>query len=223
MFKLPFNNSTKWLFITSAFIGLYIILSITLFTHESFQSWLLSFSPKNALTSAIILLSLSLLSSIGLPRQVTAFTCGYLFHIYYGVVFATCAATIGAYITFTVSSLFKTHPLLLKYSSEVAKLNAFLSHKTFIKTLIIRLLPVGSNFLTNILAGVASIPIKPYLAGSFIGYIPQMIIFSLAGTGVKLAATQHIIMSAALFIVALALGWMLYKNNSKIPIIKKSD
>ncbi len=223
MLKIRTNKNIKWIFITSVFIGLYIVLSISLFTHESFQHWLLSFSPDDIFTSSVILLLLCGLSSLGLPRQVTAFTCGYFFHLYYGVVLATCAVTVGAYITFTIASLFKAHPILLKYNIEVTKLSSFLSTRTFTKTLIIRLLPVGSNFLTNILAGVAGTPIKPYLAGSFIGYIPQMVIFSLAGTGVKLAATQHIVTSVALFIVALFLGWILYKKNNKIPVIKKSD
>ena len=216
MLKLPINKSTRLILITSAFVALYILLSITIFTHESFQHWLLSFSLESNLTSLLCILLLCFLSSVGLPRQVTAFTCGYVFQVYYGTVLATCIVTIGAYVTYSTSSLFKTHPALLKYNKELAKLTNFLSVNTFSKTIIIRLLPIGSNFLTNILAGVANIPIKPYLAGSFIGYIPQMIIFSLAGTGVRLAATQHILMSIALFIIALFLGWVLYTRNNKI-------
>ena len=220
MFAFKLSKGTKSLLVVSTFITLYVALSLSLFTQDSFQIWLLTLSPQDPLSGSIIFLLLCALSSIGVPRQVIAFTCGYLFNFYYGALFATIAVTIGALITLYISRLFHTMPLLLKYESEMAKITTFLSAETFKKAIIIRLLPIGSNFVTNIVAGVAYIPVKPYIAGSFIGYIPQMVIFSLAGSGVKMAAMQQVVISVVLFMVAMLLSWQLYrssKNKQTVP------
>jgi len=63
------------------------------------------------------------------------------------------------------------------YPQPLAKVSLFFSHDTFLKALIIRLLPAGSNFLTNVLAGTARSPFKPYVLGTAIGFLPQMTIF----------------------------------------------
>lgn len=195
------------------FVMIYALLSITLFTQSSFQDYLLSISP-NSITSIITLLIILLsLSCIGMPRQITAFTCGYFFGVVLGVLYATLTVTMSVYITYKIASLFKQSYIAIKYKKQLSKLNDFLSVNTFLKTLIIRLLPVGSNFLTNILAGIASIPLKPYLLGSCIGFIPQMLIFSLVGSGVKLADSTHILSAAILLIIATILGYQLYKTR----------
>jgi len=220
------SKSTKWLIIISTLITLYIVLSISLFTHDSFQHWLLTFSPNSAQNSLLVVVCLIGLSCFGLPRQVVAFTCGYFFEALFGGIFATVAVTIAAYLTFTFAQYFlQKHPFK-KYQNQLDKITTFLSDSTFSKSIIIRLLPLGSNFLTNILAGIANIPKLPFLAGSFIGYIPQMFIFSLAGSGVKLAAKEHIMISVCLLILAMLLSWQLYRkipSYRKLETIKKSD
>ncbi|WP_076419443.1 VTT domain-containing protein [Colwellia sp. UCD-KL20] len=198
----------------SILVALYALLSITLFTQESFQTYLLSFTPTNVYSTLLLLTLLSGLSCIGVPRQVIAFTCGYFFGVALGVAYATFTVTLAAYITYKLASLFQHSYIATKYKTQLVQLNKFLSVKTFSKTLIIRLLPVGSNFLTNILAGIATVPLSPYILGSFVGFIPQMMIFALAGSGVKLAESTHIITAVILFIIASLLGWQLHKSNN---------
>jgi uncharacterized membrane protein YdjX (TVP38/TMEM64 family) len=211
---ISLGKGTKWVIAISAFIALYIGVSFSLFTHESFQTWLVNLSPTNPFNTFMVLLLLCGLASIGVPRQVVAFTCGYFFQVFYGTLFATIAVTIGALITLVTARAFSPESLLSKYHLELGKINSFLSKDTLKKTIIIRLLPIGSNFITNILAGIAHIPVKPYIVGSFIGFIPQMFIFSLAGTGVKLAAMEHITVSIILFVIAMLLSWQLYRRTS---------
>jgi len=214
LFKvIRLNKNTLWLIAISIFVMIYALLSITLFTQTSFQDYLLSISP-NSITSTITLLIILLsLSCVGMPRQITAFTCGYFFGVVLGGMYATLTVTISVYMTYKIASLFQQSYIAIKYQKQLTKLKNFLSVNTFVKTLIIRLLPVGSNFLTNILAGIASIPLKPYLLGSCIGFIPQMVIFSLVGSGIKLADSTHILSAAVLLIIATVLGYRLYKTQ----------
>ena len=55
-------------------------------------------------------------------------------------------------------------------------------------TLLIRLLPVGNNFATSLAAGVSRVPARPFLLGSLLGYMPQTMVFALAGSGVEMGA-----------------------------------
>ena len=52
-----------------------------------------------------------------------------------------------------------------------------------------------------------------YVSGSLVGFIPQMIIFSLAGSGIRLGAQNELIASGVLFIVALLITVFLVKKH----------
>jgi len=55
-----------------------------------------------------------------------------------------------------------------------------------------------------------------YVGGSFVGFIPQMTIFSLAGSGIRLGAKNELFASAVLFVIALLLtGYLVKKHRQK--------
>ena len=55
-------------------------------------------------------------------------------------------------------------------------------------TLTLRLLPVGSNMLLNLVAGVSERARQaPFMAASAIGYLPQTVVFALLGGGVRVS------------------------------------
>ncbi|MFT4724812.1 MAG: putative membrane protein YdjX (TVP38/TMEM64 family) [Colwellia sp.] len=47
------------------------------------------------------------------------------------------------------------------------------------------------------------------------GFIPQMLIFSLLGAGIKVGEEQQILLSLSLLVVALIFGYLLYKKEKK--------
>ncbi|MCP4989777.1 MAG: VTT domain-containing protein [Colwellia sp.] len=163
----------------------------------------------------LLLLFLSLATSIGLPRQIAALVAGINLGALIGVIIATIAATLGCLITFSVSRYLLSDKITLKYPKKLAKLSAFLGEQTFLKAIVIRILPLGSNFITNIIAGVSKVSMPAYVGGSFVGFIPQMIIFSLAGSGIRLGAQNELIASGVLFFVALLISAYLVKKHKK--------
>jgi len=160
---------------------------------------------------------LALATSCGLPRQIAALVAGINLGALMGAIIATLAATLGCLITFSVSRYIFKDTITKKYPDKIAVLSDFISERTFIKTVVIRLLPIGSNFLTNIVAGVCKVSIKSFVGGSFTGFIPQMVIFSLAGSGIRLGAKNELIASAALFGIALILTTYLVKTRQRKP------
>ncbi|MFT5539807.1 MAG: putative membrane protein YdjX (TVP38/TMEM64 family), partial [Alphaproteobacteria bacterium] len=82
----------------------------------------------------------------------------------------------------------------------------------FSTALLIRLLPVGSNLLTNLAAGVSGVRAVPFVAGSTLGYVPQTLIFALVGSGLHIEPALRIGASVVLFVVSGMLGVYLFRR-----------
>ncbi|MBA6365168.1 MULTISPECIES: TVP38/TMEM64 family protein [unclassified Colwellia] len=213
------SKQTKTLFLMTTLISIAILFSVLfsldVLKNNNLQPLLDQFIPQGYLGVLMVLSLLALLTSIGLPRQVAAFSCGYIFGIVYGTLLATLAATLGCMLTLFIAKTFFRQRVLDAYPDKVMVLSAFFSTDTFSKALVIRLLPAGSNFLTNILAGMAKVKFIPYVTGTCVGFIPQMLIFSLLGAGIKVGEEQQILLSLSLLVVALIFGYLLYKKEKK--------
>ncbi|MFT5295133.1 MAG: putative membrane protein YdjX (TVP38/TMEM64 family) [Colwellia sp.] len=213
------NQQTKVLLILTSFIGVAlffgVFFSLDVLKNANLQPLLDQYIPQGYLGYVAALTLLAILTSIGLPRQVAAFSCGYIFGITYGTLIATLAATIGCMLTLFIAKTFFRQKVLNAYPEKLNRISTFFATHTFSKALIIRLLPAGSNFLTNVLAGTANIKFIPYVSGTCVGFIPQMLIFSLLGAGVKVGEQQQIILSLCLLIVALTFGYWLYRKEKK--------
>lgn len=194
-------------------IGVGVFLSLQFVDYTIISKYLERSVPINIYGASILILILTLAMSIGLPRQIAAFSSGYLFGIYYGTLIATLAAISGCLITLLFSRYLLGKTIEKIYPKQTLAISHFFAEQTFTKALIIRLLPVGSNFITNVLAGVTQVSIKPYLLGTGIGFIPQMIVFTLLGSGIQLEDKQLILVSSALCFIAFLLGGWLYRNS----------
>lgn len=169
-----------------------------------------------AFNTLLLFIFLSLATSIGLPRQIAALVAGINLGAFIGVIVATLAATLGCLITFSIARYLLSARITHKYPRQLAKLSDFLGEKTFLKAITIRILPLGSNFITNIIAGVSKVSMPAYVSGSFVGFIPQMTIFSFAGSGIRLGAQNELIASAILFVTALVITAYLVKHNKRV-------
>lgn len=201
-------------------IAIIILLIIALpsqllFNNPAFQQQLSDYLPTGIHGAILLFLLITLLTSIGLPRQIGAFICGYCFDFIFGVMIATLATTLGCWLTFSFANKYLEKLVKRYFAKQQHAIHNFLSEQLFYKAIIIRILPLGSNFLTNLIAGACQLNAKPFIAGSFIGFIPQMVIFSLAGAGIKLDSSSHLIASISLFILALLLSYYLYSKREK--------
>lgn len=183
------------------------------------QNYLNTLIPKNLLGALTFTLILTPAMALGLPRQIAALSAGFLFGTGFGTLLATISAVLGCIVTLILARKLFANMVQRSYPKPLAKVSHFFSHNTFLKALIIRLLPAGSNFLTNVLAGTARSPIKPYVLGSALGFLPQMTIFSLMGAGLQVNGQQQLIISVILLVIALLLSSYLYqKTHSKFTL-----
>lgn len=205
-------NRAIYFIFTAIFI---LILTLVIYDINIFNEQLylkLAENLPNGLTGFLLLFfSLVVLTSIGLPRQIAAFICGYSLGAIYGTIVATCAATLGCLVTLLVANRYGHHYISTKYPKKQQQIAQFFQDKLFYKAIVIRILPLGSNFITNIIAGVCQLNTQQYVLGSFVGFIPQMVIFSLAGAGIKLTQDIDIIITISLLIITFMLSFYLFR------------
>ncbi|MEM9329804.1 MAG: VTT domain-containing protein [Pseudomonadota bacterium] len=160
------------------------------------------------------------MATIGAPRQMISFFAAYFFGFLAGTVLALSATVIGGVTTYTIARLFQGYFREFVRGKLVFAVQ-FWRENTFLATLIVRLLPAGSNLITNLAAGALKISPIRFFAGSAIGYIPQTVVFAMMGAGVNLESEQQVFISIVLFVVSAVLGLMLYARYRKR--LKHSD
>ena len=157
----------------------------------------------------------TLACAIGVPRQVVAYAAGLGFGAAVGCLLALVAELGGCVADFLWARLVARRWAARRISGRLARLDQRLSRHPFSATLTLRLLPVGSNILLNLLAGVSAVALAPFLLASAVGYLPQTIIFALLGGGVRVDRSAQLVVAAVLFVAASLLGlWLMHRMRT---------
>jgi len=177
------------------------------------QGWIDTEIRGRGITGEMLFVAVGFLfTAAGLPRQIICFLGGYAFGFTHGTALGLLATTLGCIAAFSYARILGRDFVASRFPRRVRKIDDFLRDNPLSMTLLIRLLPVGSNLVTNLAAGVSSVRIAPYVAGSVLGYLPQTIIFSLIGSGIALDPELRIGVSVLLFVVSGVMGVYLYRR-----------
>jgi uncharacterized membrane protein YdjX (TVP38/TMEM64 family) len=148
----------------------------------------------------------------GVPRQVVCFLGGYVAGLTEGVALALAATVLGSAAAFLFARLLARDFVRRRLGTRAGRIDDFLGRNPFVATALIRLLPVGNNLLTNLIAGISAVPALPFLLGSAVGFLPQTVVFALLGSGIRVDPPLRIAISVALFVVSGLLGAVLYRR-----------
>jgi uncharacterized membrane protein YdjX (TVP38/TMEM64 family) len=157
--------------------------------------------------------------ALGVPRQVVAYSGGLAFGFWPGATLALLAEVLGCVGNFywaRWAARAWAVRWLARGGGRLERLSRFLVANTFAATLTLRLLPVGSNLLLNLLAGVSSVAAGPFVAASVLGYVPQTAVFALLGGGVRVSQGAQVAVAAVLLALSIALGLALARRRSKL-------
>lgn len=154
----------------------------------------------------------ALATAVGVPRQAIAFLAGYAFDFKQGTLLGALAALGGCLIAFSYARWFGRDLIAARFPERIRRINGFIHDNTFSMTVLMRLLPAGSNLVTNLAAGVANVRALPFLIGSALGYIPQSLVFALVGSGITLEPLFRIGLGVVLFLISGALGIYLFRK-----------
>lgn len=185
------------------------------------QHWIDTVVRGQGGAGSLIFLAMGAVSTaIGFPRQVVAFLGGYAFGFLPGLGLALLAATLGCVVGFYYARWMGRALVAHRFPGRIRKLDEFLRGHPFSMALIIRLLPVGSNVITNLLAGVSSVRGLPFFAGSALGYVPQTLVFALAGSGVNFDPSLRLSLAVVLFVISSLLGIWLYRRHREVAALE---
>lgn len=151
-------------------------------------------------------------TAVGVPRQAVSFLAGYAFDVALGTVLGLLATVGGCVIAFSYARWFGRGLVAARFPDRVSRVDGFIHENTLSMTLLMRLLPAGSNLITNLAAGVASVRAAPFMIGSALGYIPQTLVFSLIGSGISLDPVFRIGLGIVLFLISGVLGIYLFRK-----------
>lgn len=178
------------------------------------ETWINENVRRHGLQGMLLFLMMgALFTGIGLPRQIIAFLGGYAFSVMLGTLLGALAALLGAILTFGYARFLGRGLLQSRLGDRAKRFDTFVGQHPFSMTLLMRLLPVGSNVLINLAAGISSIRPLLFFSGSFLGYLPQTLVFALVGSGVHVAPAIKLGGAIALFVVSGAIGVYLYRRH----------
>ncbi len=157
----------------------------------------------------------TLATALAFPRQAVAFLGGYAFGFTMGTALSTLATVLGCVLDFVYARWIGRSFVQRRFPGRMRKLDKVLLHHPFSMALVIRLFPIGHNASTNLLAGVSSVRPMHFFAGSALGYLPQNLVFALAGSGVDLDAKFRLSLSIVLLVVSSLIGVWLYQRHRR--------
>jgi uncharacterized membrane protein YdjX (TVP38/TMEM64 family) len=164
-----------------------------------------------------------LLSPLGFPRQALAALGGYAFGAFQGTILACLGLVGGCAAGFFYARLLARSMVRRRLEKRIRRLDAFLSRKPFAMAAAVRCFPLGNNALTSMAAGLTSIRPLPFFAGSALGYLPQTVTFALLGSGIRVDPLWNSALAALLFIVAAAVGIIVYKRCTGAEAVRDEE
>ena len=177
------------------------------------EAWIDARVRGHGVNGALLFLLMGgLFTAIGLPRQIIAFLGGYAFSVGLGTLLGALAALLGCMLSFSYARFFGHGLLRARLGERAGRFDRFIHDHPFSMTVLVRLLPVGSNLLTNLAAGISSIRPWHFHSGTLLGYLPQTLVFALVGSGVHIAPALKLGLAIGLFVVSGVIGAWLYRR-----------
>jgi uncharacterized membrane protein YdjX (TVP38/TMEM64 family) len=216
-----FRAVLKALVMVAVLAGIALIVRYTDFRELLSPEWIDARVKGHGPFGILVFLGVSaLFTAVGLPRQAVGFFGGYAYGFLAGTGLALAATTMGCAATFLYSRFFGRRFVSRRYGGKIARVDRFLGENTFTTTVMIRFMPLGSNVLTSLLAGVSSVRALPFIGGSMLGFLPQTAIFALLGSGFKVDPAWRITLAVFLLLVSTGIGVTLYKRNKEAASLR---
>lgn len=222
----------KGLAMLAVFGGLVAVARLMGFEqHLNDKQWLMAHVEGQGAAGVFFYLGFTaLVTSMGLPRQLTAFLGGYAFGWFWGSILATLGTMCGCALDFTLARTLGRDFVKQRFGRRVERLDAFLRADPWRSSLAIRLFPVGHNMLTSVAAGVTSIQASAFILSSALGYLPQNLVFAIFGAGVNAQTTMGKALSIGISVLLLGIATWLgvsvyraYKRKGAVPVVEEDE
>ena len=141
------------------------------------------FPGGTGLGAVLFVVAFSLLIGVGMPRLWVSAIAGALFGSLWGIPLALATTVVGASFVYWIGQAVLAGMIRSRMGSQLAIWQARFEANAFWWVLYLRLFPLSNATLVGLLSGGCRIPLRAYLAGSFIGFIPLTVVFAVFGSG----------------------------------------
>lgn len=212
-------NNKKMLLKSLLFIFIIIacLLAITLsplqeyFSPEYLALLKSKYGGNIVLFTCFFTLAGSILIAVGFPRTIFCIIAGMLYNLWAGILIGQIAALGGAYVTYFLSGKLARPFFQKKIVGHIGFINNFSRYNPVVFVALLRQTPVP-GIVTNSISGAMGISPLNFLIGSFIGFLPQSVIFCLFGNSVNNNFMLHISIAFILFLIMI-IGIKIYLNR----------
>lgn len=189
---------SKWLIV----VGLLVFAGLALwFDLPSFLNLERAKSLQNTLgvyrESSPVLLSFAYMAAyvvvagFSIPgATVLTLLGGALFGLWWGGILVAIGATLGASVAFLMARFILGDAIAGRYQDKLEKFNSGVSQNAMSYILFLRLVPVFPFFVINVVLGLTRMKFWVFFAGSFVGMLPGILVYTNAGT--QLATIQSL-------------------------------
>lgn len=199
------------------FAALFIILQIaywidpvTLKDFVSFRDELIHLVQLYPTASACIYIGVYVFSIMfGLPVSATI-VGGYLFDVFYGVIYTTIAVIIGS----TILCLFARYVIYKwieeKYKKKLGFFNSEIKKYGALYIVMVHAIPFAPSFLPHIAAGLSSLALYKIILANAIGALPLTILYAAAGANLhSLTSLRSFVIYVTIFGGGLVALWVI--------------
>ena len=152
---------------------------LSLDTIKANRDRLLAFTETNFATALAIAFAVYAGAvAFSLPGGlILSLTMGFIFGRWVGTVLVVLAATLGSAIVFLAARYIFADAARKRLGALGERINAGFTKNAFSYLLFLRLVPVFPFFLVNLAPAFTSIPLRTYVAATFLGIIPGTFVF----------------------------------------------
>jgi uncharacterized membrane protein YdjX (TVP38/TMEM64 family) len=154
---------------------------------------------------------------LGVPRLWVSAFAGALFGAVLGTIVGQLASMCGAIITFYIARLLLRSVLLRRMPDRLRVWYDRFNKHGFFWLFYIRLFPFANATVTNLVGGVSQVSLKTFLLATFLGYLPETIIFAVFGSSA--AKSDYVQFAVALVAILIFLvferSWQYVRNRRK--------
>lgn len=192
---------------------------------HSYQAQLIYWTNTYYILTVLLFLTLYTLAvAISLPGAIFfTLASGFLFGVFWGIVYVIIAATSGATILYFAVRTSLGNWLAKSASQWTERMRAGFQDNAFSYLLTLRLIPIVPFWVVNIIPGLLGVKPKTFILATFIGIIPGTAVFVILGSGIQnlFAMNQtpnlHVLFTPSILFPLLALAGL-----SLLPVIYKA-
>ncbi|MBX9992125.1 TVP38/TMEM64 family protein [Phreatobacter oligotrophus] len=158
---------------------------LTLETLRTHRGGLQDLVARHPVVSALAYIAVYVAAvALSLPGAVfLTLSGGFLFGALSGTLFTVVAATLGASLIFLFARILFGADALERFGPAAAAMAAGVRRNAAAYLLVLRLVPIFPFFLVNLVPALIGVPLRTYVATTFVGIIPATAVFSVTGAG----------------------------------------